>query len=125
MATRSEDIPPIPVPPIGGDRLRRTSERSDAPSEESHLSLQPIRRRPTRSLTEVRPDAYIFDDGLHFEVRTVEEEDECSEHLDVISAAGKNYLFNWLCFYIRVDKLTKHCSFPSSVNVLRLGFQIK
>lgn len=27
-------------------------------------------------MTEVRPDAYIFDDGLHFEVRTVEEEDE-------------------------------------------------
>lgn len=27
-------------------------------------------------MTEVRPDAYIFDDGLHFEVRTVQEEDE-------------------------------------------------
>lgn len=34
------------------------------------------RKRFNRSLTEVRPDAYIFDDGLHFEVRTVEEEDE-------------------------------------------------
>lgn len=29
-------------------------------------------------MTEVRPDAYIFDDGLHFEVRTVQEEDEVS-----------------------------------------------
>lgn len=26
-------------------------------------------RKYNRSLTEVRPDAYIFDDGLHFEVR--------------------------------------------------------
>lgn len=34
------------------------------------------RRRFNRSLTEVRPDAYIFDDGLHFEVRPVLEEDE-------------------------------------------------
>lgn len=39
------------------------------------------RRRFNRSLTEVRPDAYIFDDGAHFEVRTVEEEDE--ERLEV------------------------------------------
>lgn len=35
------------------------------------------RRKMNRSLTEVRPDAYIFDDGMHFEVRTVLEEDEC------------------------------------------------
>lgn len=34
------------------------------------------KRRFNRSLTEVRPDAFIFDDGLHFEVRTVQEEDE-------------------------------------------------
>lgn len=34
------------------------------------------RKRFNRSLTEVRPDAYIFDDGQHFEVRTVQEEDE-------------------------------------------------
>lgn len=34
------------------------------------------RRRFNRSLTEVRPDAYIFDDGLHFEVRPLPEEDE-------------------------------------------------
>lgn len=34
------------------------------------------RKRFNRSLTEVRPDAYIFDDGLHFEVRTVHEEED-------------------------------------------------
>lgn len=33
-------------------------------------------RKFNRSLTEVRPDAYIFDDGAHFEVRTVLEENE-------------------------------------------------
>lgn len=32
------------------------------------------RRRFNRSLTEVRPDAYIFDDGTHFEVMPVPEE---------------------------------------------------
>lgn len=40
------------------------------------FQANPNRKRFNRSLTEVRPDAYIFDDGLHFEVRTVQEEDE-------------------------------------------------
>lgn len=49
----------------------------------SYFSVQPpVRRKPTRSLTEVRPDAYIFDDGAHFEVRTVEEKDENSDSGD-------------------------------------------
>ncbi|XP_046811417.1 transient receptor potential cation channel trpm isoform X7 [Lucilia cuprina] len=34
------------------------------------------RRRFNRSLTEVRPDAYIFDDGAHFEVVPVPEESD-------------------------------------------------
>lgn len=42
----------------------------------SNFQASQNRKRFNRSLTEVRPDAYIFDDGLHFEVRTVEEEDE-------------------------------------------------
>lgn len=41
-----------------------------------HAQANQNRKRFNRSLTEVRPDAYIFDDGLHFEVRTVQEEDE-------------------------------------------------
>lgn len=48
------------------------------PNGECSLTLQvnQNKKRFNRSLTEVRPDAYIFDDGLHFEVRTVQEEDE-------------------------------------------------
>lgn len=42
----------------------------------SNFQANQNRKRFNRSLTEVRPDAYIFDDGLHFEVRTVLEEDE-------------------------------------------------
>lgn len=86
MATRSSqtELPPplIEATIKSPDRFRRTSERSDAPSDDSHLSLQPMRRKPVRSLTEVRPDAYILDDGRDIEVRTLEEEDEDS---DVIS----------------------------------------
>lgn len=89
IATQSGTIlPPLNIPT---ERLRTTSERSDGQGEETHLAPQTARRRPiVRSLTEVRPDAYIFDDGLHIEVRPVEEEDdECSEHLDAISNLGK------------------------------------
>lgn len=78
MATRMVDE--LPEVKLVEERARKTSERSEGTSDnDSHLSVQPIRRRPTRSLTEVRPDAYIFDDGLHFEVRTLEEGDEDEE----------------------------------------------
>ncbi|XP_055320176.1 transient receptor potential cation channel trpm isoform X6 [Sitodiplosis mosellana] len=54
-------------------RLRTVSETENT----THLNTSnQNRKRFNRSLTEVRPDAYIFDDGLHFEVRTVHEEDE-------------------------------------------------
>ncbi|KAK4884574.1 hypothetical protein RN001_000845 [Aquatica leii] len=93
MATRTnEELPPIQ---IISDRTRKCSERSDAPSEDSHLSVQPTRRKPIRSLTEVRPDAYIFDDGLHFEVRPVEEEDETNDQ-DAFSASGSRKHLNIL-----------------------------
>lgn len=36
-------------------------------------------------MTEVRPDAYIFDDGAHFEVRTVQEEDELVQSHETIN----------------------------------------
>lgn len=80
-------LPPLTLPT---ERLRTTSEKSETASEDGHLTVQAVRRRPiVRSLTEVRPDAYIFDDGLHIEVEPVEEEDDrCSEHLDVISNLG-------------------------------------
>lgn len=65
------------------ERLRRASERSDeidvitiAPVIPTTLGLGNVRRRPVvRSLTEVRPDAYIFDDG-RIEVKPLHEEDE-------------------------------------------------
>lgn len=81
MATRMvEDLPEVK---LVEDRVRKISERSETTSEnDSHLSVQHARRKPTRSLTEVRPDAYIFDDGAHFEVRTLEEKDENSDSGD-------------------------------------------
>ncbi|KAJ6640898.1 Transient receptor potential cation channel trpm [Pseudolycoriella hygida] len=44
------------------------------------------RSKFNRSLTEVRPDAYIFDEGNHFEVRPVqEEEDEAIDKNDILT----------------------------------------
>lgn len=103
ITTHNEDIfiPPITIEP---ERPRRASERStdavpSATSDESHLSVQQaIRKKPIRSLTEVRPDAYIFDDGAHVEVRTLreQEEDECGEQrdMDVLSSAGSRKQLN-------------------------------
>lgn len=42
-------------------------------------------RKFNRSLTEVRPDAYIFDDGAHLEVRTVLEENELMQSSEEIN----------------------------------------
>lgn len=49
------------------------------------LKASQNRKRFNRSLTEVRPDAYIFDDGAHFEVRTVLEEDELTQSHENLS----------------------------------------
>ncbi|XP_054089914.1 transient receptor potential cation channel trpm isoform X3 [Zeugodacus cucurbitae] len=53
----------------------RTVSMSDneAPMPAANLQVN-NRRRFNRSLTEVRPDAYIFDEGTHFEVVPVPEE---------------------------------------------------
>ncbi|XP_062708443.1 transient receptor potential cation channel trpm isoform X7 [Aedes albopictus] len=63
------------VGPGGGSITFDTRARTISESDSNTAPLQP-RRRINRSLTEVRPDAYIFDDGMHFEVRTVPEENE-------------------------------------------------
>lgn len=90
LATQHSNLPPLS---LSMERMRTTSERSETHSED--MVTAPTRRRPiVRSLTEVRPDAYIFDDGLHIEVRPVQEEDEYSEHLDVISNLGGKFLIN-------------------------------
>lgn len=82
-------------------RERTVSDRSEVFSEdESSVICQllaaqyPNKRKPiVRSLTEVRPDAFIFDNGQHIEYRYSEDDDshEKKEHLDNISVAGKDF----------------------------------
>jgi transient receptor potential cation channel subfamily M protein 3 len=50
-----------------------------------HPTVTTRTRRFNRSLTEVRPDAYIFDDGQHLEVRTVLEENELMQSSEEIN----------------------------------------
>lgn len=76
-----------------GIKERTISEQTEMSEEESvigQLVMPPIRKKPiVRSLTEVRPDAYIFDNGQHIEYRYEEkEEDRDLEQLDNISVAG-------------------------------------
>lgn len=82
---------------LEGLRQRTVSEQTEAPSEDDsvvgQLTAQPNRKRPIiRSLTEVRPDAYIFDNGQHIEYRYEEDEDGCDrEHLDSVSISGERF----------------------------------
>ncbi|XP_059613216.1 transient receptor potential cation channel trpm isoform X3 [Phlebotomus argentipes] len=72
--------------PIG---LQRQDSRTRSTSENeavATLHLNP-RKKFNRSLTEVRPDAYIFDDGLHFEVRPVPEESEVARSRETLTEA--------------------------------------
>ncbi|XP_049292905.1 transient receptor potential cation channel trpm isoform X10 [Anopheles funestus] len=64
------------------DQRTRTISESD-----SYILPPPTtqRKKFNRSLTEVRPDAYIFDDGKHLEVRTVLEESEAERSPDQVS----------------------------------------
>ncbi|XP_035907095.1 transient receptor potential cation channel trpm isoform X4 [Anopheles stephensi] len=64
------------------DHRTRTISESD-----SYILPPPTtqRKKFNRSLTEVRPDAYIFDDGKHLEVRTVLEESEAERSPDQMS----------------------------------------
>lgn len=73
---------------------RSVSEQTEPPSEEEsvigQLLVMPTKRKPiVRSLTEVRPDAYIFDNGQHIEYRYEDDDEKCErEHLDSISISG-------------------------------------
>lgn len=65
-------------PPMLDSRMRTVSENETT----NMLLCPPKQKRFIRSLTEVRPDAYIFDDGAHFEPRNVMKElstDELNE----------------------------------------------
>uniref|UniRef100_A0AAG5D5K6 Transient receptor potential cation channel trpm n=1 Tax=Anopheles atroparvus TaxID=41427 RepID=A0AAG5D5K6_ANOAO len=64
---------PIPTP---ADHRTRTISESDSFILPPTMPPPTQRRKFNRSLTEVRPDAYIFDEGRHLEVRTVLEENE-------------------------------------------------
>ncbi|XP_049543421.1 transient receptor potential cation channel trpm isoform X3 [Anopheles darlingi] len=57
---------------VMGDQRARTISETDS----YQIPAVTQRKKFNRSLTEVRPDAYIFDDGMHFEVRPVPEENE-------------------------------------------------
>lgn len=56
--------------PMLDSRMRTVSENDTS----NTLLCPPKQKRFIRSLTEVRPDAYIFDDGAHFEPRNVSKE---------------------------------------------------
>lgn len=72
----------FPIPQID-NRIRTFSENDTS----NVLALPPQTRirKLNRSLTEVRPDAYIFDEGAHFEVRTVLKESELIKSSDEIN----------------------------------------
>ncbi|CAH0550311.1 unnamed protein product [Brassicogethes aeneus] len=74
-------------------RERTTSEKSEASEELTLLVAPPSARKKTivRSLTEVRPDAYIFDNGQHIEYRYDEEDEEVD---DAISMTGSRKELN-------------------------------
>ncbi|XP_049817373.1 transient receptor potential cation channel trpm isoform X2 [Aethina tumida] len=76
--------------PMGPEepRERISSEKSEQGSDDLTLLAAPTsmrKRTIVRSLTEVRPDAYIFDNGQHIEYRYDEEEEDLD---DAISVSG-------------------------------------
>ncbi|XP_072379429.1 transient receptor potential cation channel trpm isoform X4 [Diabrotica undecimpunctata] len=83
-------------------RQRTISEQSELSEDNTIIgqllpNIIPPNRKKTivRSLTEVRPDAYIFDNGQHIEYRYADEDDE-TEQLDNISMAGSTRQLNFL-----------------------------
>ncbi|XP_057664748.1 transient receptor potential cation channel trpm isoform X26 [Diorhabda carinulata] len=75
---------------LSSSRQRTISEQSEL-SEDNTIVGQTVqsnrKKMVVRSLTEVRPDAYIFDNGQHIEYRYADEDEE-TEQLDNISVAG-------------------------------------
>ncbi|XP_050299656.1 transient receptor potential cation channel trpm isoform X2 [Anthonomus grandis grandis] len=90
-------------------RERSVSEKSEVFSEDesvaigqllaAHQPTKTVRKTIVRSLTEVRPDAYIFDNGQYIEYRHSEDEETAQETnkeqlLDSISVAGSSSKLN-------------------------------
>lgn len=90
-----------------GLRERSVSEQTEAPSEDEsvigQLMVLPAKRKPiVRSLTEVRPDAYIFDNGQHIEYRYAEDDDTCDrEQLDSISLSGMFIISDGIVYHYK------------------------
>ncbi|CAH1966850.1 unnamed protein product [Acanthoscelides obtectus] len=85
----------IVVPPMDPMRERTISEQTEMSEDDSVVGQlvvqQPSRKRNLgRSLTEVRPDAYIFDNGQHIEYRFADDDviENEKEQLDNISMSG-------------------------------------
>ncbi|KAL1512762.1 hypothetical protein ABEB36_002294 [Hypothenemus hampei] len=97
-------ITPQPTLITQDSRERSVSEKSEVFSEDESsvigqllAAAQPGKKKTiVRSLTEVRPDAYIFDNGQHIEYRYSEDfdEEEKKEQLDNISVAGSRSRLN-------------------------------
>ncbi|XP_074037016.1 transient receptor potential cation channel, subfamily M isoform X5 [Leptinotarsa decemlineata] len=76
-----------------GMRARTISEQSELSEDGTvigQMVIHPKRKKTiVRSLTEVRPDAYIFDNGQHIEYRFADEDEPTDrEQLDNLSVAG-------------------------------------
>lgn len=71
----------FPIPAI--ESRNRTLSENDT-SNVLVLPPQPRIKKFNRSLTEVRPDAYIFDEGAHFETRHVLKESDIAESSEEI-----------------------------------------
>lgn len=78
------NIPPLPVL----DTRTRTMSENDSSNVLALPTLQPRARKFIRSLTEVRPDTYVFDDGAHFEVRNALKENELAHASDCLQDFG-------------------------------------
>ncbi|XP_063918520.1 transient receptor potential cation channel trpm isoform X4 [Zophobas morio] len=80
-----ESQPPTAAPSFDAPfvRERTVSEPVESVIEDiPKAATAPTKRKPiVRSLTEVRPDAYIFDNGQHIEYR-YDEEEECNEEME-------------------------------------------
>ncbi|XP_044746513.1 transient receptor potential cation channel trpm isoform X5 [Coccinella septempunctata] len=79
------------IPEEGVPRERTLSENSEGGTEEHIIpNIFPPsltrKRMMIRSLTEVRPDAYIFDNGQHIEYRHTEEEEDAFNEQERIEA---------------------------------------
>lgn len=81
-------------------RERTLSENTEGGAEDQIPNIFPPsltrKRMMIRSLTEVRPDAYIFDNGQHIEYRHTEEEEDAfneQERIDALPITSKRNTF--------------------------------